>query len=346
MELPNNKADIRKIRELIKIKEYNIASAEALFSFTFTDEPYDKLLEFLDLDLENEDELFFYEKYFQDLIVNLNPNDYINNPYAKRIKGLAFKEGKYELKELILKPKRLIPYDDIVIDSSNYLERSSVGYFNEEYRYPALMEKDVVWMSLDPDEINTMRPYINKMHGNILVFGLGMGYFPYMASLKEEVKSITIIEKDINIINIFKKHIQPRLDNKIKFNIINEDAFKYIQKNNMSRFDCMFMDIWHNAEDGFPLFLQFKKLLKNYQGETYYWLSASLLAMFRRCLLTLIEEKLMGYGDKEYQKAKNEYDQIINDLYRKTKDIKLDSYDYVIAFLSDDNLEKLLSSCI
>ena len=169
MELPNNKADIRKIRELIKIKEYNIASAEALFSFTFTDEPHDKLLEYLDLDLENEDELFFFEKYFQDLIVNLNPNDYINDPYAKRIKGLAFKEGKYELKELILKPQRLIPYDDIVIDSSNYLERSSVGYFNDEYRYPALMEKDVVWMSLDPDEINTMHPYINKMHGNIQI---------------------------------------------------------------------------------------------------------------------------------------------------------------------------------
>ncbi len=347
MEMPKlRKADYQKIRELLKIKEYNIASAEALFSFTFEDLTFDKLEEYLDLDLDNNDELFFYEKYFKDLIVKLNIDDYRNNPYAKRINGLTFKEGKFAFKELSFKPKHLIPFDDIKIDPSNYLERSSVGYFEEEYNYPALLENNTVWMSLDPDEINTMKPYIEKMHGDILIFGLGMGYFPYMSSFNKNVKSITIIEKDINIVNIFNKYISPKLDNPIPFKIINEDAFLYIKNHDMKKFDSSFMDIWHNAEDGLPLFIKFKQLLKEYQGDTYYWLHKSLLAMYRRCLLTIIEESMMGYTDKQYQKAKNEYDTIINDLYWKTKDLVIDSYEQLVQMLSDDNLEKLLSRSI
>ena len=345
LKLPH-KSDYSKVKELIKIKEYNIASAEAIFSFTFEDLTYDKLDEYLALDLGNNEELFFYEKYFKDLIKELNPSDYLDNPYVKRLDKTSFKEGKYALKELVLPAKHIIPFDDIQIDKENYLERSSVGYFNDNFSYLALLENDTVWMSLDPDEINTMKPYIEKMHGNILVFGLGMGYFPYMVSLKDNIKSITIIEKDNNIINIFKKYILPKLDNKIPFDIVNDDAFSFIKNNNMQQYDCMFMDIWHNPEDGLPLFLQFKALLKDYKGETYYWLHASLLAMLRRCFLTIVEESLMGYNDKQYQKAKSEYDKIINHLYHKTKDIVIRSYEELIQFLSDDNLEKLLLTCI
>lgn len=340
------KSDYSKVQELIKIKEYNIASAEALFSFTFEDLTYDKIEEYLGLDLTNQDELFFLEKYFKDLFVKLNEEDYLNNEYAKRIKGLNFKEGRYSFRYLKLEPGYIIPYDDIIVNKENYLERSSIGYFEKEFSYPALLEDNTVWMSLDPDEINTMRPYIQKMHGNILVFGLGMGYFPYMASLNYEVTSITIIENNQDIINIFKKYIQPRLDNKIEFNIICEDAFKFIKENDMSKYDCIFMDIWHNPEDGLPLFLNFKSLLKEYKGETYYWLNTSLLAMFRRCLLTLIEENLLGYQDKDYKKAKNEYDRIINNLYQKTKSIELRSYQEVVDLLSDENLQKLVTNCI
>ncbi|MBR6344667.1 MAG: ABC transporter ATP-binding protein [Lachnospiraceae bacterium] len=120
-----------------------------------------------------------------------------------------------------------------------------------------------------------------------------------MSSFNKNVKSITIIEKDIDIINIFNKYIAPKLDNPITFKIINEDAYAYIKNNDVKKFDSMFMDIWHNAEDGSPLFIKFKQLLKEYQGDTYYWLHKSLLAMYRRCLLTIIEESMMGYTDSE-----------------------------------------------
>ena len=30
------------------------------------------------------------------------------------------------------------------------------------------------------------------------------------------------------------------------------------------------MDIWHNPEDGLPLYLRFQSMLKEYQGKKYY----------------------------------------------------------------------------
>ena len=59
-------------------------------------------------------------------------------------------------------------------------------------------------MSLNPNEIETMKPFINKGHGNVLVLGLGMGYVPFMMALKDDVRHITIIEKDKNIIGVKK----------------------------------------------------------------------------------------------------------------------------------------------
>ena len=337
-----NKSDYKKIKNLLMIKEYNIASAEALFSFTFTDLPHEELFNYLELDLDNEEELFFFEKYFAGLLKKLDENDYLNDRYAKRIKGLHFKKDKYELKNLTLKSGRLIPFDDIEI-KEDYLERSNIGYFTKDFIYPALMENKTVWMSLDPNEITTMKPYIDKMHGDVLIFGLGMGYFPYMVSFNKDVKSITIIEKDKQIIDIFNQFIKPRLDNPIPFKIINDDAFNYLNNIKVDSVDTLFMDIWHNPEDGLPLYIKFLKIMHKWNKPSYYWLEKSLLAMARRCLLTIIEESLNGFSEKNYQKAKNEYDQIINDLYFKTQNIVINNYEDIISLLSDDSLKSLLS---
>ena len=51
-------------------------------------------------------------------------------------------------------------------------------------------------MSIIPNEIETMKEAIETVKGNVLVYGLGLGYFPYMISLKNDVNKITIIEKE------------------------------------------------------------------------------------------------------------------------------------------------------
>ena len=86
----------------------------------------------------------------------------------------------------------MLPYDDIDI-KDNFIEVSKIGYFNKSFKYLVVNKNDVTWMSTDPNEINTMKDAINNAKGNVLVFGLGLGYYAYMISLKKEVKKITII---------------------------------------------------------------------------------------------------------------------------------------------------------
>ncbi len=338
-----NKNDLKLARKLLERKELNIAASNAFFEFSFSGLDPDELLEFLELDLSNMEEKAFFDDYFNDSLKELNSNDFTNNPYVKLTNNINVKKGPYALGKITLKPGQTIPYNDISVNSELfYLETSHIGYFTKPFSYFALMKDDVVWMSTDPNEIITMDPYIKKAHGNILVMGLGLGYYPYMASLNDKVKSITIIEKDQNVIDIFNKYILPKFNITKPFNIIHDDAFRFIRKNDMAKYDYIFMDIWHNAEDGLPLYLRFKSLLKNYKGETGYWLEESLIAMYRRCLLTLIEENLMGYTDKNYQKVENEYDKIINDLYFQTKNIKFNSFEEIKEFLSNESILNFL----
>ena len=187
-------------------------------------------------------------------------------------------------------------------------------------------------MSLNPNEIETMKPYIKKAKGNVLVLGLGMGYVPYMISLKDEVKSITIIEKDKEIIDLFKKNLLPLFVNRNKITIIEDDAINYVAENN--KYDYIFADLWHDAEDGLSLFVQLKRISKNIDC----WLEVSLYQMLRRCMITLLEEQLEGMKEDAYKHARNYTDRLINKFYQKTKNLRLANEDDLNKLLSDKSL--------
>ena len=249
--------------------------------------------EITQMDLFGDDNRELAEKYILNNIHEARLKDYLNNPYRKAVNISKVSKGKYHLTKLEYQPYQLFPFDDISIDD-NYIEMSNIGYFNDTFSFLALLEKENVWMSLNPNEINTMKPYIEKAHGNVLVFGLGLGYYPFMVALKDDVKHITIIEKDKDIIDLFKENIFPNFKNKEKVSIVHADAFDYLEKNkNDASFDTVFVDIWHNPEDGLPLFNRIVKYEKDYSMRFDYWLFESIIAMARRCLITIIKKHLM-----------------------------------------------------
>ena len=90
-------------------------------------------------------------------------------------------------------------YNEILKDINE--EVTSLGYFEHDYSYISLTQNKVIWMSLSPYEIETMKEDILNAKGNVLTYGLGIGYFAYMCSLKDEVETVTIVEKDKNIIS-------------------------------------------------------------------------------------------------------------------------------------------------
>ena len=290
---------------------------------------YNCLFDFIGVSKDDEESQKVLSEYFLNNLKKLNPSDYINNSYVKAIKKTG-RKGKYALKFIDYAPYQLFAYDDIKING--YKEYSQIGYFDHKFSYLALTEGGNIWMSLNPNEIETMKPYINKAKGNVLVLGLGMGYVPFMLSLKNCVKSITIIEKDQEIINLFNELIYPSFVNKEKIKIIKGDAIEFARKSQKEgTYDYIFADLWHDPEDGLPLFVALKQINKNIDC----WLEVSMYALLRRCMVTLLEEQLNGLKEEDYRFAKTYTDKVINTFYQKTKNLSIERLD---DLLSDDSL--------
>ena len=356
MIIAKNEALINKIKALIDQNAINMNVADMLMgAFSYTDlinsdevkqfikEGYNEkeailqiLYRFYGLDDSLKENQEIMNEYFLNNIKKLNQGDYINNPYVKAIKSTG-RKGKYQLKYLDYEPYQLFAYDDIKINE--HKEYSRVGYFDHKFSYLALTEGNNIWMSLNPNEIETMKPYIDKGKGHVLVLGLGMGYVPFMLVAKDEVKNVTIIEKDKEIISLFNSLIYPFFPHKEKIRIIEDDALKYLQKaEKKPSFDYIFADLWHNPEDGLPLFIGLKKINPNIDC----WLEVSLYALLKRCMITLLEEQLENYKEDAYQHAKNYTDKMINKYFFKTKNLRLANEEDLVRLLDNKNLLNLL----
>jgi hypothetical protein len=178
-------------------------------------------------------------------------------------------------------------------------------------------------MSITPHEINTMRESICNAHGRVVTFGLGLGYFAYMVSLKEEVKEVVVVEKDNKVISLFNKYLLPLFPHKEKIKIVKEDAFHFFErKMNDTPFDYAFIDIYHTASDALPLYLRFKRAEKNIHTNTEfsYWIEESILCLLRRYVLTLIEEYYQGLKESDYDVIEDEESLLLHVLYQALKE--------------------------
>ena len=312
-----NYTDIFDINEIKQYIKEGLEEKEAMMQM-FT--------KAFDIDYELDENKEVMDSYILNNLKKLDSKEYLDNEYAKTIK-VTGKHKKYALKYIDYEPYQLFAYDDISLEGDK--ENSRIGYFNQKFSYLALTEGNNIWMSLNPNEIETMKPFIDKAKGNVLVLGLGMGYVPFMMALKSEVKSVTIIEKDPEIIGLFNSLIYPNFKNKEKIKIIEDDAINYVKKQN--KYDYIFADLWHSPEDGLSLFVQLKRINKSIDC----WLEVSMYALLRRCMISLIEENTLGYGEENYKFSKTYTDKVINKYYQKTKNL---------AIYSDEDLNKLLDN--
>lgn len=279
------------------------------------------LLGILDLDIEDKEQKYFLDNYLLKSIKKLEKEEYINNPYYKNIKFNNVKINNWTLKRNKYSTYQGFVYDDFKLDE-NYKELVSLGFFNEEFTYLHVLENDLEWMSITPNEINTMKEPINNAKGKVVTFGLGLGYYAYMVSLKENVESVTIIEKDKNVIKLFNEYILPQFEYKDKIKIINIDAFDYINK--VNEYDYLFIDLWRDVSDGLDLYLKFKKYENSTNIKVDYWIEKSILSYFRKEIIININKCL---DNKES--------------YLDNLNFEINNYDDLLKFISDDNLKEI-----
>lgn len=183
-------------------------------------------------------------------------NEFNNNPYIKNIDFHDKKQGDFELCY-----QSYMPYEFSIYDIPKHIDKLHIdiprlGCFNNEFKYPCISQIgiDRIWMSVTPNEVYTVQPAIDNAKGKVLTLGCGMGYFVYMASLKEEVESITIIELEQDVIDLFENSILPQFENKDKITVIKADAIEFMKDINDGEYDYCFADIWIGIDHIEPYF--------------------------------------------------------------------------------------------
>lgn len=115
-------------------------------------------------------------------------------------------------------------------------------------------------MSDTPMEKETNRDFVRNAHGNVLIGGLGIGLIILAIQDKEDVKQITVVEKNREVIELVGKQLP--LNSKVC--IVNDDVFEYKP---LLKYNTIYMDIWNYInEDVYneqmkPLINRYRKYL-------------------------------------------------------------------------------------
>lgn len=234
------------------------------------------------LDFEKSDDRRIIMDYITPSIRLLDKRKYENNPYYKNIKLENLSHGNWEIRWEEYKPYQAIICDDMII-RDDFVEIPPLGFFPEGFSFPAILENGNEWMTLTPVDLDTCEDAIADAHGKVLTFGLGLGYFAYMASEKEDVNSVTVVELSDQVIELFTSHILPQMPNGHKIKIIKADAAKYAEEIMPSEcFDTVFVDTWRDASDGAPMYKIIKPCEANCSKTSFmYWVEGFLRSRIR-----------------------------------------------------------------
>ena len=221
----------------------------------------------------------------------IEKKDYIDNPYLKNInfKDIKLKDFSYET--VTIEKGYLFNIDEIQDDKNKELNDYMIlRAYKQDTDMMFLKQGKQEWMMASISEFRTNDPYAKKAHGNIITFGLGIGYFVYMASLNENVKSITVIEKSKEVIELFNQ-IKDQFPNK-DINIINGDAFDYFNEQYLKQFDYIYVDIYQNNIDGRNMI---EKLLEQYlppYDKCNFWIENSCLSIVKSLIFIYYYEQV------------------------------------------------------
>lgn len=227
---------------------------------------------------ENEEDRFLYENYFEEMIHELNPEVYKQDPYYVNISIPNKKIGAWELKEESYAPYELFVMADMDKKKDGRII-PQLGFFKERFVFPVVLQANREWMLITPNEIETMKEAISHASGNVLTSGLGLGYFAYMCSEKENVQSITIVEKDEEVISLFESVILNQFPHREKIKIIQDDLFYYLKTTaHLNQIHYVFWDLWHDVQDGLPMYRRLKEIEKQFSEVRFeYWIEKTIL---------------------------------------------------------------------
>ena len=179
---------------------------------------------------------------------HLSAADFENDPYLRAVSFDEVRRGEILLTHATYERGEIFQYDEPDFTAPLVVPR--LGFFDRAVRFPTVYEGKTPWMSICPSEINSMREQIAAARGRVLVLGLGLGYYPFAVAARSEVGSITVIERNPDVIALFCEHILPAFPDREKIWVVQADALAYLEGLRGGEYDYCFADIWEGVVDG------------------------------------------------------------------------------------------------
>lgn len=234
------------------------------------------------------------ERYFRPAIHRLDAALCRDDPYYQTIRLPEISRGEWRMGYKTLDAYEAFTADDLLLLPDGR-EVPQIGFFSEPFRAPMVEQNGREWMTVTPSEINTMTGDIRAAHGRVAVFGLGLGYYAFMAAQKPEVSRVVVIEREESVISLFRECILPQFPHAGKITVERADAFAYAQAMAREHFDVAYVDLWHDVLDGVPMYLRMKRLERGCPQTVFrYWIEPSMLAWLRGMALMELSEKSPG----------------------------------------------------
>ena len=231
----------------------------------------------LGFDADSPRDKAIWDAYSPHMVRYLDERDFLNDAYYRAI-GVAETavSGEWELKSFVIQPfTAFVCGDPLSFPDGRIVPQ--IGFFDCVYRFPGVTQCGREWMTLLPNEIITQRVPIKKARGRVLTYGLGLGYFAFMCANKAEVESVTVVERDENVIKLFERLLLPKFPHPEKIKVVCADAFDYAEHTAPDgRFDYIFADIWHDPTDGVEAYKRFKTLETDKRAQYDYWIEDTL----------------------------------------------------------------------
>ncbi len=255
----------------------------------------------------------------------IDSNEYNNNPYVKNIKLDSICDEHFSYELVTIEKGYLFNSDSIIDDKDRELkDYMKLRALKEDIKAIFLFQDNKEWMMSTPSEFITNDPYAKKGKGKVITFGLGIGYFLYMTLLNKDVESITVIEKEKEVINIFNK-IKNQFPNMEKVTIIQGDAFTYFKEDYLKDFDYIYVDIYKSSDDGRYLI---EKLLEQYLpplNKCDFWIENSCLSIIKTLIYLYYDELVYKRHNKVYKEYLPLYNKVKH--YFNKLDITVDDVD-------------------
>lgn len=138
-------------------------------------------------------------------------------------------------------------------------------------KFVKLLHNGELIMSDTEMERRTNMDFVRAAQGNVLIGGLGIGMVLLAIQDKPEIKSITILEKYTEVIELVGNQIP--FNDKVK--IVEADVFNYKTK---KLFDTIYLDIWNYInkkvyrEQMLPLIRKYREILVPIEMNPSRWL--------------------------------------------------------------------------